>query len=260
PLIQKPGTDAASATAVRGAQNGGQKDVSPEQKEAPKEEAVPASVPAPVQPNSKPKITIIPPEEKPKPTYEPDVAVLLQKAHAVSSYRYTFDAAKSDTYDYFVNGNKVKKVYLEPVKIRDLIYYNEVYLDLNLKTAVGVCTKGVSSCTTAWKKAYPLSFEKEEVILTPLETIIDVPYSAHVVGEELFDGQETSIVEYINTQGRMVRLWMDQYTGLPLKQVIYSVDADTEKELVKHTFTRVILGVKKSEVTFPETEFEMQKE
>jgi len=214
-----------------------------------------------VQPNSKPKITIIPPKEKPKPQYDPIVNELIEKTKKIDTYRYTFDASKGGTYDYYINGQKTKKVYLVPIKLNGDINYNEVYLDDGLQDAVVVCTKGVSSCTYAWKKAYAVKYENEKVELTPLSVVANIPYSAQKVGEEVVDNQETSIIEYINGQGKKERLWMDHYTGLPLKQVIYSVDTENgDKELLKHTFTRIILGVKKVDVTFPKEEFELQKE
>ncbi len=254
PLIQKPGEQATSTPAVApmatdakitaDGQNSG-------------ENAEPSDVA--VQ-NFKPKITIIPPKEKPQPQYESEVDVLITKAKSVVSYQYAFDASKGGTYTYFISGALAKKVYVEPVKLRDLVYYNEVYLDLNQKKGIGVCTKGVSTCTSVWKQAFPVNFDLEKVEFTPQDLITHIPYSAHVVGEERVDNQETSIVEFTNAQGRKERLWLDQYSGLPLKEVIYSVDTEEEKELEKHTFTRIILGVKKSEVTFPDTQFEMRKE
>jgi hypothetical protein len=210
--------------------------------------------------NSKPKITIVPPKEKPKPMYDPIVNDFITKAKEVGSYRYTFDASKGGMYDYYIYGQNARKVYLVPIKLKGDVNYNEVYFDTNLQNAVAVCTKGVSSCNFAWKKAYNVDYEKERVYLTPMSVVDNIPYSAKKVGEEVFDNQKTSIIEYVNGEGRKERLWMDHYTGLPLKQVIYSVDVENgDKELTKHTFTRVILNIKKSEVMFPEVDFEMQK-
>ncbi len=213
------------------------------------------------QPNSKPKITIVPPKEKPKPMYDPIVNEFITKAKEVGAYRYTFDASKGGTYDYYIYGQNAKKVYLVPIKLKGDVNYNEVYLDTQLQDAVVVCTKGVSSCTFAWKKAYDINYDLEKVDLTPLGIVANIPYSAKKVGEETFDNQKTSIIEYMNSNDKKERLWMDHYTGLPLKQVIYSVDVENgDKELVKHTFTRVILNIKKSDVIFLESEFELQKE
>ncbi len=251
PLIQKPNGEAAPMEKAV-------KDNVVEKSAVPVQETAKEVV---VQPNSKPKITIVPPKEKPKPMYDPIVGDLIEKTKKIDNYQYTFDASKGGTYDYYIYGQKAKKVYLVPIKLKGDVNYNEVYLDNPLQDAVVVCTKGVSSCTYAWKKAYQISYIKEKVDLTPLVVVANIPYSAKKVGEEVFDNQKTSIIEYINGQDKKERLWMDHYTGLPLKQVIYSVDTETgDKELVKHTFTRVILNIKKSDVMFPEAEFEMQKD
>ncbi len=251
PLIQKPGEESgAGQTAVE--EKGEQSTTSP------------AEVPAKIEvtpPSAKPKITIVPPKEKPKPSYDPLVAGLMAKANEVGAYRYTYDASKAGTYDYYISGEKAKKVYLVPIKLKGDVNYNEVYLDDALQDAKVICSKGVSSCTFAWKKAYDIEYSTENVELTPLSIVAVIPYSAKKVGEELFDNQKTSIIEYVNAQERKERIWMDHYTGLPLKQVIYSVDdVDGDKELTKHTFTRVILNIKKSEVLFPASEYELQKE
>ncbi len=251
PLIQKPGEGGVSSDMIVEENVVTQQNT---QAAVPVQEVV-------VVPNSKPKITIVPPKEKPKPMYDPIVNDLIEKAKKIGNYRYTFDASKGETYDYYIYGQKAKKIYLMPIKLKGDVNYNEVYLDDFSNDAKVVCTKGVSSCTYAWKKAYGINYEKEKVDLTPLFIVENIPYSAKKVGEEVFDNQETSIIEYINGQGKKERLWMDHYTGLPLKQVVYSVDTENgDKELVKHTFTRVILNIKKSEVVFPEAEFELQKE
>ena len=251
PLIQKPGEEIVVTEKVV-------EDTVADATVAVDEKSTEVAVPVP---NSKPKITIVPPKEKPKPMYDPIVNEFITKAKEVGAYRYTFDASKAGTYDYYIYGQNTKKVYLVPIKLKGDVNYNEVYLDTLLQDAVVVCTKGVSSCTYAWKKAYDINYDLEKVDLTPLFIVENIPYSAKKVGEEVFDNQKTSIIEYMNGQGKKERLWMDHYTGLPLKQVIYSVDVENgDKELAKHTFTRVILNIKKSEVVFPASEFEMQKE
>ncbi|MBI2666708.1 hypothetical protein HYX13_03795 [Candidatus Woesearchaeota archaeon] len=70
---------------------------------------------------------------------------------------------------------------------------------------------------------------------------------------ENVDGRSTEIIEDLNIEGKLERLSLDKFYGLPLKQVIYS-SADPKSEMeVKHTYTRLGVGqLKEKDVILPE--------
>ncbi|MBI2669373.1 hypothetical protein HYX14_06040 [Candidatus Woesearchaeota archaeon] len=219
------------------------------------------TAPAPIEPK------VIKPA--PAPTFEPvvettptvveepplpkDIAYIVEKGLAVTSYQYEFDNSKPDTYEVYLRDTKFRKVYRDTMRFKEGVYYNEVYVNPSQKQAVGVCTKLGTTCGPIWNKAFKVSYEKEGELLTPQDVLRLIRPDVKKVGDQLFDNQRTLILQYINAQGKKERVWVDAYNNLPLKQEIFA-SGDPEEESIKevHTFTRAIIGVRKSDVTLPE--------
>jgi len=187
------------------------------------------------------------------PPLDFEIAALLNKNKEATNYNYVYDAEKTQGYAVYRLGNKVKKVYSEPLKMDANIFLNTFYLDLEKKTAFGICDKLGVTCSEQWNKAYPLDFSTQETALSPLDLANAVPITAKIFGGESVDGRSTEIIEYLNAEGKLERLSLDKFYGLPIKQVIYSsADAKSEVE-VKHTYTRLAIGqLKESDVSLPE--------
>lgn len=212
-----------------------------------------------VETNSKPTITIIPPQEEVN-DYAPELKPLIEKGKKLISYKYVYDIPSGDSYEYFINGNQVKKYYSTTRKSSLLnVYYNEIYYNLNTKEGQAICSVGASSCNNVWKKAFPISYDREKVTITPSDLINTLGYDTKKVGEETFDNYQTIIVEHTNAQGKKEKLWLNSYYGLPMIQIVYDTINGEDKEIEKHTFTRYSSPVLASEVTLP-SDYEIQKE
>src|SRR3989344_6936891 len=119
-----------------------------------------------VESNSKPIITIIPPQEEAS-DYAPDIKPLIEKGKKLTSYKYVYDIPSGDSYEYSINGAKAKKHYTTTRKSSLLnVYYNEIYFNLNTKESYAVCSVGASSCKNVWKKAFPINYDREKVAVT----------------------------------------------------------------------------------------------
>lgn len=186
--------------------------------------------------------------------YTPEVAVLVDKSKDITNYHYLFDAGSGQGYDVFVRQEKVRKVYLDPVKLDQEIYYNEVYLDLTQKTAIGICSKVGVTCEKAWGKKYTLNFDRELPMLFPVDLVKQIPFSAQKVGEAVVDRHDTVIIEFKTEDGNVEQLFLDTFTGLPLQQLIFEQGNKEKPLLGKHTFANTaVKNVLASEVTLPES-------
>ncbi len=189
------------------------------------------------------------------PSYDKEVAALLDKGKGRTSYHYAFNYKVMDEfgnyrvkadYEVFVKNDKVKKVYIAPVKLNKEVFYDNVYLDNAAKTALVTCVKTGSLCSPAYKKVYTADYEAEELPFTAVELLEKVPLDAQVTGTSALYGRSASIIEYGSE-----RLYVDTYFGLPLKHEVYKVEGDQEIILEESTFTRLSVDVKDGDVTVP---------
>ena len=184
---------------------------------------------------------------------DPEITALLNKNKEVTNYNYLYDAEKTEGYAVNRVGNKIKKVYTEPLKMGSKLFFNSFYLDLEKKTVFGVCDKLGVTCTEQWNKAYPLDFFSQEIADSPQDLAQRVPATAKIVGGENVESRSTEIIEYINADEKLERLSLDKFYGLPLKQVIYSSADSKSAIVVKHLYTRLAVGqLKESDVALPE--------
>lgn len=183
------------------------------------------------------------------PALDPEIALLLNKNKDVTNYYYVYDASRASGYEVAVRGDKVKKTYSAPLKLRGDIYYDTIYLDRKQQTARGSCERPGILCRPHLKQFFVVEYTP--LPPTPIDLVQPVT-SAKKVGTEMFDDRQLQVIEFFNSAGKRERLSIDNYYGLPFRQVIYSsadMDADIEEE---HTFTDISVGqVKASAVTLP---------
>ncbi|MBI2662073.1 hypothetical protein HYX11_01295 [Candidatus Woesearchaeota archaeon] len=213
----------------------------------------------PIVSNSKPTITIVPPQEEAN-DYPANIKPIIEKGKKLTSYKYVYDLPSGDSYEYSINGANVKKYYTTTRKSNILnVYYNEIYFNVNTKEGYAICSMGASSCKNVWEKAFPISYDLEKVAVTPSDLINSIGYDAKKIGEQTYDNYQTIIIEHTNAQGKKEELWLNSYYGLPMIQIIYDTVNGEDKEIEKHTFTRLSSPVMLSEVTLSEN-FEIQSE
>ena len=200
---------------------------------------LPSSIEAPVGTTEQPTV---------QPT--PEVQALLDKSRGLTNYHYVFDASEVDSYEIWKKDNFIKKVYSEPVKLGKESYYNELYLDMDKGTAIGICTDAGVLCSPVWKKSFTLDYNQELPAVDPVALVEQVSY-AEKVGTERVETRAATIIQEDSTD-KKVKLWLDDYYGFPLKYVRYSLQGGEELILEKHTFSKVQVGqVKTADVTMP---------
>ena len=188
-----------------------------------------------------------------KEPVDPKVESLLDKSKEVTSYMYLFDASEPTAYTVYIKGNKIKKVYFDTQRLQSNVFYNTVYLDTEEKTAVATCEESGVSCENYYNKAYPTNYDIEYPRLQPLKMLENVGPDAKVISKERFDNRDLTIIEFTNPLGKSERLSLDNYFGVPVRQVIYVLQDDQEVVLDKHTFTRLdVNNIKNADVTLPE--------
>lgn len=178
----------------------------------------------------------------------PEVQDLLEKSIGLTNYKYLFDASETDSYELWRKDGLLKKVYSDPVKLGKEDFYNEVYLDMDTKTAIGICTEAGVLCGPVWKVSFTLNYDYELPSPDPVELVEAIGY-AERTGTERVESRSTTIV---NLPEEKQRFWLDDYYGFPLKYVRYELRGDVEQVLEKHTFSKVQVNqVKTSDVTMP---------
>ena len=193
--------------------------------------------------------TIQPSSRVKEPAPNADIVALLQRNKDVTNYHYVFDADKVEGYEVFISGSNVKKVYIDAKPLRGDIFYNTIYLNRETKTAVGICNKPGVTCGAIWNKAYIVDYESENIGPTPVE-MIDTVRNPQEVGSEVMLNRDLTIIEFINADGKKERWSLDDFYGLPSRQVIYSSDEEIEES---HTFIKLSVGqVQEEEVRLPE--------
>ena len=170
---------------------------------------------------------------------------LLDKGQMTTNYHYVFDEFDPQGYEVSIAGDKVKKVYFDPVLLRRDIFYTTVYFNFNSSEIIVTCEKPSIACGPHWKEAFRLLQKKEHIYTTPAEILKQV-HSPNVTGSETFDNRALTIIEYTNKAGQRERLSVDQFSGLPVRQRIYT----GMEQPVMHTFTKIqVEQVKESQVT-----------
>jgi len=194
--------------------------------------------------------------------YDEAVADLMAKSEDTDNYKYFFQSSirnkygsyeSGPSYEVYIKGEKVKKIYPREIKLKEDVYYNEVYLDLDKEEAVGICTESGMNCKPIWDKAFELDYPTEKLLMTPWKLIQNIDPETEEVGSEVFDNRNLLILEYDNAKGEKEKLSVDKYSGLPLKRVVYTYEDDEKIILESYTFTMLAVGgVKNVDITLPE--------
>jgi hypothetical protein len=208
-------------------------------------------------------------QEEPKEElsfYNPKIKELQDKSAQIDNYEFYYKSTVMTSTGLYldnanfrvkVKGEKLKKTYPSPKFWKGEIFYNEVYLDAVQKTAYGVCSKTGITCKDINNNAYKLDYITEDVTITP-RIIMDelIPTQVKVTGETYYQKRKTILLERATPEGNQERLFVDDFYGLPLRQVIFRLNEDgDEVRLVDRTFNLIGAGsgtVKISEVTVPE--------
>lgn len=192
-----------------------------------------------------------------EPTSNAQIVALLEKNKEATNYHYVFDADKAEGYEIFLLGSKVKKVYTDTRYLRGDIFYDIIYMDKERKTAIGICNKPGTTCSGIWNNAYALEYDTQEGGPTPTDILSQV-HNPQEVGSEVLMNRALTIIEYINPQERRERLSLDNYYGLPSRQVIYGSD-DNEDIIESHTFTKLSVGQVEDEDVTLSSEYVLQE-
>ncbi|MBI4980832.1 hypothetical protein HZC30_04725 [Candidatus Woesearchaeota archaeon] len=207
-------------------------------------------------------------QEEPKEElsfYNPKIKELRDRSAQVDNYEYYYKSTVMTStglylddanYQVKIKGEKIKKTYIEPKFWKEDIFYDEVYLDVVQETAYGVCSKLGITCEGINHNAYKLDYAAEDVTITP-RIIMDglIPTQVKVTGETYYQKRKVILLEFTTPEGNQERLFVDDFYGLPLRQVIFRLNEDDDEVvLVDRTFNLIGAGsgtVKNSEVNVP---------
>jgi len=188
------------------------------------------------------------------PEHDADVKALMEKSEDSNNYQYNYDGSimasngifyPEESVGVFIKGEKVRKTYLAPIKI-DGAHYSDIYL-IDGK-AFGICSTKSVLCEEEGM-AKELRYASQELKMTPLDLIQNVPYNTKVVGTETFDGRKLVILAY-KEDNQVVKLSVDQYYGLPAKKIVYEINNGEEVIVEKHYFRDLAVGnVKNADVS-----------
>lgn len=191
------------------------------------------------------------------PTHQKEVAELIKKSKAITNYQYTFHSSirnefgnlqEQTPYAAYHKDNQIKKVYSPLIKLNREFYYDSVYLFEG--RAVAVCSSSAVLCEENFNLPVNISYEQEQLKMTPKDLILTIPFEAKKVREEIFENRNLDVLEYKENSKR-VRLSVDTYSGLPLKKIIYAND-DEGTILEEYIFYHLALGdVKTKDITLP---------
>lgn len=194
---------------------------------------------------------------------------LFDKGKEISNYKLFYQSSartneglflERESYTLFARGNKLKIAFAEhrkfnPKSNHGQANYDQVYLDLEAKSAYAVCDNKGVVCETDKGKAFKLDYESEKGVVTPA-TLLDRIGSGsdvkHLRGIT-YNSRKVTIVDYINTETELEEIYLDDFYGLPLKLVIYGYGGGEKVVLRQDTFAIIdVGGVKNNQVTVPQ--------
>lgn len=198
--------------------------------------------------------------------YNPKIKELKDKSAQINNYYYHFRSViinsneisvENVAYGLMVRDSKMKKIYFKPQNWKGGVFYNEIYLDTNQKTAYVTCTEAGVLCQPSWGKAYKFSYDTESVSITPKKIMDDLnPADYKALGFTLVGKRRAVILEKITLGVNKEKLFVDDYYGLPLRRVIFNLNEDNEEVILSdQTFDLVGAGsgtVKSGDVNVPE--------
>ena len=200
------------------------------------------------------------PTKPASPEYSPEVQAFLDKAKEAASFYYLLEGRKLnnygsyeplEAYEVYYRSGKAKKILVKPVKLSTGEYYNEVYMDEKDETAYGICTRTSIICEGNFNKAYPIPYSEQKLKVTPLVLLKEIPFDAKKTEQRMINNRQATAVEYKSGENN-VRMYLDDFYGVPLKKIIYNQKDDREVVLEEISFSKIVINnVRSSEVSLP---------
>lgn len=199
-------------------------------------------------------------EKTTKPTFSQETTAILAKGAAITNYHYFFNSLVRNSggnYDQttvphiHIKDNLQKKSWSGTKRYEDNLFYDQVYLDSDSQTATAVCSSvSAVSCADLQNKAFSVSFVSQEVVYLN-KLVTNLPADAKMIGKETIDNRKSIIIEY--SKGKYTeKLSIDEYYGLPLQRILYTIENENQVTLEKDSYTLISVGnVKNSDVTLP---------
>ena len=205
--------------------------------------SAPADVPVSPPPVQTPAVPT-----QPSKVLSSEVKELLELHKKTKSFSALVDDGTPQALTLYVKANKIKKIVPPPSRYDKATLVDVFYIDRQERTVYGLCVDSFACPPERENKALPRDFVRENPV-TPVDVIASIAYATKV-GSETFDTRKTTIIEYTNTQGRVERLWVDTFSGIPVQQKVF----DGEREVAKHTFTNIIVNsLHDEDVSLPST-------
>ncbi len=124
---------------------------------------------------------------------------------------------------YYIKGTLAKVTVPTPTKFDAKTFVDTVYLDLATKTARGFCMNRVLGVCSIQGDERPADYATYAIKL-PTDWLSEIPPDATLLGTQSFDSHQVQEVRYA-AGGKYYRLYIDQFTGVPLRVGIYA-DSD----------------------------------
>src|SRR3989344_8686698 len=209
----------------------------------------PALVSPPPTPNPQPSLPPLVQEPVAQPAtpqdlngyQDPQVARLIARQDKAKSYHFYYSTSENWNVirdQFFMKGDKIK-IELYEINRWNNDYFDTVYLEPTTKTAAAFCeNKNKDRCRDNDRK-FDVSYE-DFVIKTPLEWLASIPRDARVTGSERFDERMRSVVEYTRDDGATVRIWIDRFSGVPVRVLIFM--GEVENILEEYNFKNLVIN------------------
>ena len=168
-----------------------------------------------------------------------ELKALIAKTGKVKSLAYFYEDG-TNAFQAYVKDNKMKIEFTDrkPVKNeKGETLYDTAYLDLNTKTVEVYCER-------YWSCRDIVEDEDEEVegvatfndfiTQTPIDLIKSINYAEINPngGQMMDDGKNAILVEYTDTDGNLVKIWLWEFRGIPLLYQKFKKTGD-ESEKIK---------------------------
>ncbi len=161
-------------------------------------------------------------------TLDPEVAALVERhEQRVTSLSFHYAPIEVTSagiamrmgHEYLVRGGKAKVIINKPKSIDASTYVDTVYLDLATKSARGFCLDPRPYICSAREERL-VAYEEYE-FTDPRSLLDGVAPNARIVGSRNFQDRVVSILRY-ERDGTYYELFIDQFTGIPLRQAVYA--------------------------------------
>ncbi len=223
----------------------------PEVQQAPPAPVVAPSLPPPLPlPTPQPTLPLPiaeqtvaqpPPQQDLSGYIDPQVARLIARQDKAKSYHFYYSTSENWNVirdQFFIKGDKIK-IGLYEINRWNNDYFDTVYLDPATKTAEAFCENNNKERCRDNDRKFDVSYE-DFIIKTPLEWLTSIPRDAKVTGSENFDERMSVVVEYTRDDGATVRIWIDRFSGVPVRVLIFM--DEVENILEQYNFKNLVIN------------------